>query len=178
METLYLGCLTLGVLFAIVTALLGDAIGDALDGIFDFMSIDLFNPTVLAGAITVFGGAGVLLTRYSGLEAGPVAGLAVLIAAFMGMLMYFGFVRTANRSEVSTGFSMAELPGKIGEITVPVPESGFGEVMVRVGAGNSLHTAASFEQRLLPAGERVVVVDIRDGVALVSQFEDSKGADT
>lgn len=51
-----------------------------------------------------------------------------------------------DKSEMSNGFSMSELPGKIGEITVPIPAQGYGEIMVKFGAGNSLHTAASFEQ--------------------------------
>ncbi|MNR65952.1 putative membrane protein YuaF [compost metagenome] len=72
---------------------------------------------------------------------------------------------------------MNELPGKIGEITVPVPAQGYGEIMVKFGAGNSLHTAASFEHQPLPAGIKVVVVEVREGVALVSEFEERKGAD-
>lgn len=177
METLYLGCLALGVIFAIVSVLVGDVIGNALDGVFDFVSVDFLNPTVLAGGVTVFGGAGILLTRYSNLEAGAVAALSLLTAAFLGVLMYLGVVKPMDKSEMSNGFSMSELPGKIGEITVPVPAQGYGEIMVKFGAGNSLHTAASFEQVLLPAGLKVVVVEVSEGVALVSEFEERRGED-
>lgn len=79
---------------------------------------------------------------------------------------------------MSNGFSMNELPGRIGEVTVPVPAAGYGEIMVKFGAGNSLHTAASFEQHLLPAGIKVVVVEVREGVALVSEFEERRGEDS
>lgn len=177
MEALYLGCLALGVIFAIVSVLVGDVIGNALDGVFDFVSVDFLNPTVLAGGVTVFGGAGILLTRYSNLEAGAVAALSLLTAAFLGVLMYLGVVKPMDKSEMSNGFSMSELPGKIGEITVPVPAKGYGEIMVKFGAGNSLHTAASFEQVLLPVGLKVVVVEVREGVALVSEFEERRGED-
>lgn len=177
METLYLGCLALGVIFAIVSVLVGDVIGNAIDGVFDFVSVDFLNPTVLAGGVTVFGGAGILLTRYSNLEAGAVAALSLLTAAFLGVLMYLGVVKPMDKSEMSNGFSMSELPGKIGEITVPVPAKGYGEIMVKFGAGNSLHTAASFEQVLLPAGLKVVVVEVSEGVALVSEFEERRGED-
>lgn len=171
METLYLGCLVLGVIFAVISILIGDLFGGALHGIFDAISFDFVNPAVMAGGITVFGGAGILLTRYSSLENGPVLGLSLLIAAFSGVGMYLGIVRPARKSESSSGFSMNELPGKIGEVTVPLPPEGYGEIMVRFGAGNSLHTAASMERKALPAGTKVVVVDVRDGVALVSEFE-------
>lgn len=177
MQTLYLGCLALGVIFAVVSVLVGDLIGNALHGVFDIVSFDFLNPTVLAGGITVFGGAGVLLTRYSGLEDGAILALSLLIAAFMAVLLFLAVIKPMDKSEVSTGFSMQDLPGRIGEITVPVPATGYGEVMVRFGAGNSLHTAASFEQLSLPAGSKVVVIEVKEGVALVSEFEERKGAD-
>lgn len=177
MQTLYLGCLALGVIFAIVSVLVGDVIGDALHGVFDFVSVDFLNPTVLAGGITVFGGAGILLTRYSALEAGAIIALSLLAAAFLGVLMYLGVVKPMEKSEMSNGFSMSDLPGKIGEITIPVPATGYGEIMVKFGVSNSLHTAASFDHELLPAGIKVVVVEVREGVALVSEFEKRRGVD-
>ncbi|MBW4085512.1 protease [Paenibacillus sp. S150] len=177
METLYLGCLALGVIFAVVSVLLGDLIGSALDGIFDVVSFHVISPAVLAGGITVFGGAGILLTRYSSLEDGPIVALSLLTAGFMGVVMYLGVVKPMDKSEMSSGFSMSELPGKIGEITVPVPAQGYGEIMVRFGAGNSLHTAASFDHQPLPAGIKVVVVEVQEGVALVSEFEQRRGED-
>lgn len=178
MQTLYLGCLALGVIFAVVSVVVGDLIGSALDGVFDAVSFDFLNPAVLAGGVTVFGGAGILLTRYSGLEDGVILALSLLIAAFMGMVLYLGVIKPMDKSEVSTGFSMTDLPGKIGEITIPVPALGYGEIMVKFGAGNSLHTAASFEQLPLPAGIKVVVVEVQEGVALVSEFEERRGEDT
>ncbi|MNI41197.1 putative membrane protein YuaF [compost metagenome] len=95
----------------------------------------------------------------------------------MAVLLYLAVIKPMDKSEISTGFSMNDLPGRIGEITVPVPAAGYGEIMVKFGAGNSLHTAASFERQDLPAGTKVVVVEVREGVALVSEFEDRKGAD-
>lgn len=178
MQTLYLGCLALGVIFAVVSVLVGDMIGSALNGIFDIVSFDFLNPAVLAGGVTVFGGAGILLTRYSNLESGAVAILSLLAAAFLGVLMYLGFVKPMDKSEVSNGFSMNDLPGKLGEIMVPIPAEGYGEIMVKFGAGNSLHTAASFDHILLPAGIKIVVVDVREGVAWVSPFEERRGEDT
>ena len=175
METLYLGCLALGVIFAVVSVLIGDLIGDALHGVFHAVSFDFLNPAILTGGITVFGGAGLLLTRYSELESSAVIVLSVLIAGFIDVLLYLGFVKPMSKSEMSNGFSMQELPGKIGEVTVPIPAKGYGEIMVKFGAGNSLHTASSFDHQPLPAGIKIVVVDVVEGVALVTEFEKRKG---
>lgn len=178
MQTLYLGCLALGIIFAVVSVLVGDLIGGALHGVFDFVSFDFLNPAILAGGVTVFGGAGVLLSRYSGLEDGAILALSLLIAAFMGVVLHLVVVKPMKNSEMSNGFSMNDLPGRIGEVMVPVPATGYGEIMVKFGAGNSLHTAASFEQHPLPAGIKVVVVEVREGVALVSEFEERRGVDS
>lgn len=40
MEALYWGCLIGGILFAVVTVLLGDILSSALDGLLDFLSVD------------------------------------------------------------------------------------------------------------------------------------------
>lgn len=175
MEALYWGCLIGGVLFAIVTVLLGDILSSALDGLLDFLSVDFFNPVVIAGGITVFGGTGIMLTKYTELAAGAHITLSILAAVGISILVYFGYVRPMENSENSTGFSIKELAGRIGVVTVPLPAKGFGEVMVKVGAGNTTHIASSFDGKLLPAGIRVVVIDVADGVLRVSELEERKG---
>lgn len=175
MEALFWGCLAGGALFAIVTVLLGDVLSGALDGMLDFMSVDFFKPVVLAAAVTVFGGTGVMLVKYTELTAIPQVLISLMTAVLVSIAVFFGYVKPMENSENSTGFSMAELAGKIGEVTVPLPETGYGEVMVRVGASNTIHTASSFDRVSLAAGSRVVVVEVSDGVLRVSELEERKG---
>ncbi|GGA41420.1 protease [Paenibacillus physcomitrellae] len=175
MEGLYLGCLVGGVLFTLASVLVGDLLGQWLDGMFDFLSVDFLKPIVLAGGVTGFGGAGILLDRYSGLGRTAELVLAICIALMLCALVYFAYVAPAERSENSTGYSEKELPGQIGEVSIPVPAQGYGEVMVRGVGGNSLHIAASWEHREIAAGVQVVIVDWRDGVVYVSEFDEGKG---
>ncbi|GAB6929440.1 hypothetical protein JCM10914A_34230 [Paenibacillus sp. JCM 10914] len=177
MEAIYLGCLIGGVLFAIVSVILGDILSSALDGLLDFLSVDFFNPVVIAGGITVFGGTGIMLTKYTDMTTGAHVTLSVLSAIVISIIVYFGYVKPMENSENSTGFSMKELGGKIGVVTVPLPTEGFGEVMVKVGASNTLHTASSFDRKKIAAGDRVVVIDVVDGVLRVSELEERKGDD-
>ncbi|QCT02078.1 hypothetical protein E6C60_1362 [Paenibacillus algicola] len=175
MEALFWGCLTGGVLFAIVSVLLGDVLSGALDGALDFLSLDVLNPMVIAAAVTVFGGSGIMLTTYTEFSLLFVIMLSLLISAAVSVVVYFGYVRPMENSENSTGFSVQELAGRIGEVMIPLPAIGYGEVMVRVGASNTLHIASSFDQRPVPAGVRVVVIDVVDGVLRVSELEEVKG---
>lgn len=171
MEALFWGCFIGGALFAVISAVLGDLIGSWLDGIFDFLSVDFLKPIITASAITSFGGAGILLDRYSGLGTAAVVMLAIVIAVLLSVLVYFVYVKPMENSENSTGFSESELPGKIGEVTVPIPAQGFGEVMVKQAGGNSLHIASSWDRKEIPAGTAVVVIETaKDGTVQVSEL--------
>ncbi|MGG1651161.1 protease [Paenibacillus sp. NRS-1780] len=170
METIFWWLLAGGAIFTVVSVLIGDVLGGWLDGL-EMPSLDWFRPVVLLGAMTTFGGAGVLLTKYTGLSMSRVVLLALAIAFVVGVLVFFAFIKPVANSEVSSGFSMRELTGKIGEVTVPVPEVGYGEVMIRLGAGNTIHTASSFDHKPLAAGTRIVVVEVAEGVVHVAYLD-------
>ncbi|WP_019639869.1 hypothetical protein [Paenibacillus fonticola] len=174
MEVMFWSCLAGGVIFTLISVILGDIIGSWLDGIFDAISLDFLKPIILASAVTTFGGAGILLLRYTGLGPVPVVVLSILIALFMSIAIYFVYVKPMENSENSTGYSTAELPGKLGEVTVPIPAEGFGEVMVNFVAGNTLHIASSWDHQEIPAGTLVVVVDSSDGVVQVSRLYENE----
>ncbi|MBB6733756.1 NfeD family protein [Cohnella zeiphila] len=174
MEALFWCCLTFGALMAIVTLVFGDHLGGASDGLFGWLSIDvhhLFQPVVLSGGVTVFGGAGLLLRRYSGWPASGVYAVSLAFAAAVGVGMYFLYVKPMESSENSTGYSIVELAGKRAEVLTPIPSKGYGEVLVRVGAGNTSHIAASFDGEEVPSGTPVVVVEVKDGTLYVSRMD-------
>ncbi|MFB6363535.1 protease [Paenibacillus elgii] len=167
----YWGLLITGVLFALVTVLLGDLLSSALDGMFDFMSADVLHwlqPMVLFTAITVLGGAGVLLTGYTSLVAGAVFVLSLLAAAASAVLIYFVYVKPMEKTENSVAFSMQDLVGRVGEVTVPIPARGSGEVVMRIGGGVTNQIAESFDGAEIAAGLKVVTVEVKDGALLVS----------
>ncbi len=174
MLEVYWGCLILGVLFSIVTVLFGDLIGQFFDGMLDFLSVDgphFMQPMVLVGGVTVFGGSGILLTQYTYIGASVIAGLSLIIAIFLSIIVYFCYVRPMQNAENSIGYSIQDLIGKIAEVSVPIPLKGYGEVIVKVGAMNTNHIAGSFDLEEIETGSRVVVVEVKEGVLLVSHFE-------
>lgn len=175
MHGVYWGCLLGGSIFALVTLIFGDILGDVLGGIADALSsdhLDFIQPMVIVGAITVFGGAGIMLSNYTALGALPVLLYSAMAAVLSSAVTYFAYVRPMKRSENSTGFSLRDLVGKIGEITVPVPLQGYGEVMIRAGAGNTNQIAGSLDGEELPSGTRVVVGEVKDNVLYVFRYEE------
>ncbi|ASS65859.1 MULTISPECIES: NfeD family protein [unclassified Paenibacillus] len=171
METVYLSCLAFGVLFAIVSVVLGDILGSFLDGALDFLSVDghhIFQPAAAAGAVTAFGGAGLMMEKYSSLPASGIALLSVLAAAACSLLVFFLYVRPMQNSESTSGYSLQELGGSIGEVLTAIPAHGCGEVLVRIGAGVTNHTAESFDGTDIPTGSKVVVVEVKPDALAVS----------
>ncbi|MVP00879.1 protease [Paenibacillus lutrae] len=173
METWYWGLFIAGVLFALVTLIFGEILGH-LFGFLDSAGghhMPVLQPAVLVGGITTFGGAGILLTRYTEFSPLQTGTASLLIAAALSMLTYLVYVKPMANSENSVGFSIQDLVGKIGEVNVPVPATGHGEVILRIGGGVTNQIAASFDGKTIASHLRVVVVDVKDGILLVSPLD-------
>jgi membrane-bound ClpP family serine protease len=175
MQEIYWGCLIGGVIFTLVTVLIGDVIGHVIHGVLGALSFDahVFQPVVVVGGITVFGGAGVLLTQYTSIGVAIIMLLSLLCAILLSIPVYFFYVKPMQQSENSTGFSMQDLIGRLGEVIVPIPAIGYGEVLIKMGAGNTNQIAASFEGMAIGAGVRIVVVDVKEHVVRVSRYEEN-----
>lgn len=132
--------------------------------------MDYLHPMVVVGSITVFGGTGWMLTRYTSMESPAIAAIAGIAAVFLGILVYFGYVKPMKDSENSTGFSMEDLVGKFGEVITPIPGRGYGEILVKIGAGNTNQIAASLDEADIPAGVRVVVGEYRENTLYVFPY--------
>lgn len=150
-------------------------LSDVLDGIFDAVSIegvDFIHPMVIVGGITSFGGTGIVLSQYTAMSPSRVALFSLLSAFIILVIVYFAYVRPMKNSENSTSFSVQDLVGKIGEVVTPVPENGCGEILIRIGAGNTNQIAASLDGEGLSMGSRVVVAEIKDHVLYVFPYEE------
>lgn len=168
-----MSCLVGGILYALVSVIFGDWLGQALDGALDFLSLDghsWLSPTALVGGITVFGGAGLMLQRYTAFGVLPVLIIAVLIALIAGTAVFFLYIKPMEQSENSIAFSMHGLSGMMGDVLTPIPATGYGEVMVKVGAGFTNQIAASFDGVDIAGGSKVVVVEVKDSTLYVSEI--------
>lgn len=171
----YLGCLTMGILFALVTVIFGDLFSDFLGGFFEALSfdhLDFFHPVVFMGGLTVFGGCGAMLEKYSVLDKIPVTLLSLLGALIFSFLSYFLYVKPMKNAENSTGFSIQDLVGKIGEVVVPIPTQGCGETLFKIGAGYTNQIAASFDGTEIAVGSKAVVAEVKEGILYVFPYED------
>ncbi len=175
MLNIYWSFLIFGIIFSLIILIFDDIMGHFLDGIFDLFNIDgldFINSMVIVGFVTVFGAAGVMLTKYTFFAPTTIAIFSIFIALLASIAVYFLYVKPMKNSENSMAYSIQETIGKIGEVTVPVPATGFGEVLVKIGIFNTYHIATSFDQEDIQTGTKVVVIDLKDNALLVSRFDD------
>lgn len=163
----------LGMLLALLTLLFGEVLGHLLSGLDSLFSHSLpfLQPVILIGGITILGGTGLLLERYTSLDALPVFLLSLLMTLLLSIALYFLYVRPMKNSETSIAFSIFDLQGSIGEVLVPIPAFGYGEVLLKAGGGVTNQIAASFDRKEIAGGTKVVVVEIREGVLYLSPLD-------
>ena len=176
MTTVYWFCLGGGVAVSVLLVVLGDlleAAMDALDGALEALDVGgAFDPLSGVFGVTLFGGAGLVLDAYTDLAQAPEIAIAAAVGLVAAVLLHTVYVKPMKASENSTGFSVREYAGKVGELTTGVPASGFGEVVVRMGASTTFQTAASFSGDPIPSGTSVVVVEVdADGVLRVAPLD-------
>ncbi len=177
MNDVFWSCLIGGALFALVTLVGGGLHKGGLHRLggghhtFRFRLLRFLHPTTVVGAITAFGGAGIMLARATAWPDGTLALAAATVAVVISIAVHFGYVLPSERAETSLAFSVNDFKGHTGTVTIAIGAAGHGEVMVRMGAGNTCHIAASFDSAEIPRGCTVVVVDVKGGILLVSPID-------
>ena len=175
MTTVYWWCLGGGFAATLLLFVIGDVLDGALDALDALDLGDFLDPLSFVGGLTLFGGAGLLLDTYTALPEVPAALVAGAIAVALSLVLHFAYVKPMKRSENSTGFSHAEYAGKTGELSTSLTATGFGEVVVRMGASTTFQTAASFDRTPIASGTSVVVVEVApDGTLLVAPLSDAE----
>lgn len=168
LPTIYIALLFISGIFVLLYALFGDIIEGLDEG------IPFFNP-ILIGSFVIFVSAiGYVLeiaTSWSSL-------IILIIAGVVGFLLTTClnlFVLLPMKSaEHSLAITDESLKGKIGKTIIPIPEDGFGEVLLESVSGRIAKSAKSFDGKEIPEGTQVLVVNVKDGVLYVIPYEDAK----
>lgn len=166
-EWLFLGCLGFGLIYSLFSLFAADV---SLHG-FGHIEIPLLHPLMWVSGTAAFGGLGFLLWRYSNFSPGMVYFLAALGGLVIAVASYFLWVAPMKKAEVSTGYSMGDLQGKMGDVLVSIPANGYGEVLIPMVNGVTNQIAASFEQEAIAEGMRIVVVEVKENVLYVVPYQ-------
>lgn len=68
--------------------------------------------------------------------------------------------------------SEQSLKGKTGKVIIPIPEDGFGEILVTSIKGTTAKAAKTLQNDVIENGTEVVIIDIKPGYVVVIPSED------
>ncbi len=168
----YAACLALGLIFTIISAIMGHFFGGH-DGGHDIGTgghaeagydssgvpgLSFFSPTVLACFVTAFGACGMILTKIDATRnvwvSAPISAVAGAIMALVAFLIFnFMFKQTQSSSEVHVG----SLVGQTASIVTPIPAGGVGEIAYVRGGARYTAPARTESGEAVPAGKPVKI---------------------
>jgi membrane protein implicated in regulation of membrane protease activity len=151
-------CLLVGGGLLLLTLIVDDIFGGLLGAIHLGFDVAGVSPTpMLLGFIAMFGVGG--LFGLHGLNAGPgVATLTGVVAGLLGAGVVFGSFKVLRGAESTESFSLQDMVGSTGRVSVGIPANRFGTVLISfAGASHNMTATADTE---IPAGRDVKVVAV------------------
>ena len=149
-------CLLLGGGLLLLTLIVDDIFGGLLSAIHLGFDVAGVSPTpMLLGFIAMFGVGGLFGLHSLGFGSGGATLIAVLTGA-AGRELLFGPVTVLRQAESTDTFSLQDMVGSTGRVSVGIPANHFGTVLISfAGASHNMTATADSE---IPAGRMVKVV--------------------
>jgi membrane protein implicated in regulation of membrane protease activity len=187
METFFLACFAIGLLFTIASLLLGAVGGAHVPHVVHVAhgghaahvhaplgergaaGLPLLNGSSMVGGLTWFGAAGYLLTHLAGFSL-PAALLGALLVGALGWYLVARFLGLVLAGEVEMDPSDYRLEGTVGRVSVGIPSSGTGEVQFEKGGTRRSEAARALGGAAIPHGAEVVITRYADGFATVQPW--------
>lgn len=171
-NTIYLICLGVGLLFALVSAFFAD-FGAGHDAHVDadaghvgvgpgaqhMPGFSALSPTSIATFVTAFGGFGLILSKIKMTQnpwlSAPLAALGGLIVA---VVIVFVFNKIFHSAQGSSEGRVAELFGVSATVITPIGAGGVGEIAYVQGGTRYTASARALDEREIPCGAKVRIV--------------------
>ncbi|WP_202077396.1 NfeD family protein [Caldalkalibacillus salinus] len=146
-------------------------LGDILEGIFESVPEGIFSPTLVLSFVTFLGCTGYILERFTPIHSGIVLLFSIACALIVASLLHFFVLVPLTSAEESLAYSDEDLKGRVAQVITSIPEDGYGEILFEGVGGNIPKTAQSFENEAIVSGTKVLVIDMKSGVAHVSPHQ-------
>ena len=176
---IYLLCFGVGLLFTIVSAVMGDVFGghdiDHADlgtgghaeAGFDHTGmpgLSPFSPTTIASFITAFGGLGLIFSRIEATKAVWIsAPLSALGGLTIAAAVFFIFKTVFSKTQSSSESRVATLVGTQATVITPIPQHGVGEIAYVQGGSRYTAPARSETGAAVIAGATVKIMRVVGG---------------
>src|SRR5450759_3427115 len=169
-------CLLLGGGLLLLTLVVDDIFGGLLGALHLGFDVAGVSPTpLLLGFVAMFGAGGLFGLHSIGAGVG-IATLIGVVAGLLGASVAFGAFKVLKQNESTDTFSLEDMVGSTGRVSVGIPANHFGTVLISF-AGTSHNMTATADSEI-PAGRVVKVVAIAGGnlVVVPSSIPTTEGA--
>src|SRR5712691_11108619 len=151
-------CLLAGGGLLLLTLVLDDIFSGILGAIHLGFDVAGVSPTpMLLGFIAMFGVGGLFGLHGIGAGVGG-ATLAGIVAGILGSVVVFAAFKVLKQAESSDTFSLEEMIGSTGRVSVGIPANRFGSVLISFAGGSHNLTATANAE--IPSGRTVKVVGV------------------
>lgn len=159
-------CLLLGGGLLLLTLIVDDIFGGLLGAIHVGFDIGGVSPTpMLLGFVAMFGVGGLFGLHGIGQSPGA-ATLTGAVAGVVGGAIVFGAFKVLRQAESTDTFSLQDMVGSTGRVSISIPANRFGTVLISfAGASHNMTATADAD---IPAGKDVRVVAVAGGNLVVT----------
>jgi membrane-bound ClpP family serine protease len=142
----------------LLTLILDDIFSGVLGAVHMGFDVAGVSPTpMLLGFLSMFGVGGLL--GLHGFDAGVGgATLSGIVAGILGSVVVFAAFKVLKQAESSDTFSLQEMVGSTGRVSVGIPANRFGSVLISFAGGSHNLTATADAE--IPNGHSVKVVGV------------------
>ncbi|MGA9040373.1 MAG: hypothetical protein WB421_07550 [Terriglobales bacterium] len=134
-----------------------------------------FNFVTLTAFLAWFGGAGYLLTRFSGIWFLAGLGIALLCGLIGGGIIFVFLSRVLVSEDENLDPADFEMAGVLGRVSVPIREGGTGEIIYSQAGTRRTCGARSENNTAIPKASEVVVTRYEKGIAYVRLWSEMSG---
>lgn len=164
-QDLYLWILIIAAILTVVVLLFGDL----LDGIFE--SIPFLHPVLVLSFFIFLSAMGYVLEWFMDWSSLIILIISSILSIIFVTLLHLFVLVPIRSAEQSWGYSEEALIGSVGTAIVSIPIDGYGEVMVQWKSGVISKPAVSYDNEAIARDERVLIIEIKDGVFYVSPYQ-------
>ena len=165
-NSIFVLCVAVGGILLLITILLDDLLGGLLDFLhlgFDVGGVTLM--PLLLGFVSMFGVGGLFGTQLFNMTAGP-ASLVGLVFGLVGAATVYGMFGLLRRAEAPAAFSLNEMVGQRGRVTVGIAAGRTGSVLLSYGGVT--HDLSATADHDIPAGSVILVTDVAGSMLVVT----------
>jgi membrane protein implicated in regulation of membrane protease activity len=134
--------------------------------------ISWFNASSAMAFLAWFGGTGYLLTRHSHLLAVVSLLIATVAGLAAGFVVFRFMVKLVSSDDAPMKSEDYRMEGSLGTISMPIRESGTGEIIFSLAGVRRCAGARSDDGRAIEKGAEVVIERYEKGIAYVKRWEE------